>query len=314
MPGRNWLKIGAEFEGGWDHMPADGDDLMRMHDGSVNARGLEHRGEIVTRPCEALGELFALTDRVYPVNVNDSCGFHIHTSWPVGAYHRLMEPAFWDHFTRFWRMIMGTGNATHRNVAGPVMERFPVNWPSEWSEPDRLRFIRRFNGGVSYCEPAFRPAQQVYAKAKISSRYAALNYCHGLHNTLECRLFPQFGSAAGAKKAVELLLQCYEEYLALPDTFTPITETRGEVRIGEADVTEVVKSITVETTAVPVEIHKEIISGLISEDLVKDCVAHPDLMTRAPRGSFKMLELGTERKVRERVKQFLRQCAVESEE
>lgn len=314
--GRPFKQIGLEFEGGWDSEPWTRHDYLHTaHDGSVRVSGDYHRGEVVTDPLDTLEEALGACDDGYPDRVDDSCGFHVHMSFQVGDYHRLMDATFWDHFRAFWVKVIGASRAGVTPMqCGLTPATAPGDIPPTWTSTDVRRFAHRFNGGNSYCEAVFRPLQQMYNASKGSARYAQLNYCHRLHKTVECRLLPQFETREGAKSALKLLVKCFSDYLEQPDTFAPVLQSTPAVTLSAPDVTEVLKEIHVVTTAVPTVIHKDIVSDQIIHDIVKECNAHPDIMRRAPKGSFKMLQTGDARKVRARVEAFLRKCSEEGDE
>lgn len=304
-PEKHWLKVGMEFEGGWNR-PTGRDVDRRLHrcgDGSVRCYGEHHTGEVSTAPADSVAELEQLIDVGYPDVVDNSCGFHVHLSFDTGLYHRLMDRAFWDHFLAFW-------DRTVNLTATKKRELFP-----EWDATDWARLIPRLAGQNNYTRREFYPEKQLYLASKGSHRYTHLNYCHGLHGTVECRLLPMFHDKAAAKRAVRTLLECFDSYLARPDAGQSVAAERREspTRADEPFTQDFHKEIMVVDVA-PQIVERIIVGDVVREDVNRECTLHPDWQKKAPKGSFKLLDIreggdeGT-RKVRERVERLLRKMA-----
>jgi hypothetical protein len=218
------LKVGLELEGGWgDRNSAPpfiypigpkGKDLEDMihHDVSVGNTGVDsafrmtspHVGEIASPPM-TIREAIEWLPEHYPIEVNASCGFHIHVSFKsVLDYGKLMEEEFWKFF---------------------------MDSASRWGEEMKFResheFWRRLRGGNRFCFARFMPEEQIHLTSKPQDgprrdiRRTHLNYCYGFPNpdgtprkTLECRVFPQFKKVDHAIAALEWLTGMYEEFLS----------------------------------------------------------------------------------------------------
>jgi hypothetical protein len=146
-------------------------------------------GEISSPPL-ALSHVDAWIDSNKPAVVNNTCGLHVHVSLTNDEdYVRLTSRSF---------------------------EMFFKDWIKTWAEenlkPDHI-FWNRFNGNNRYCYDIFRPEEQMYLKSKEESRYSHLNFCYGLHRTIECRLFPAFKDPKYIKSAVHTYINCINAYL-----------------------------------------------------------------------------------------------------
>lgn len=316
------LKLGMEFEGCWgnDLVPGSRDRYARevsgsrefvMHgDGSVQTASggnWVYRGEWVTQPLTSWDGVLGAIDRGYPDGIDDSCGFHIHTSWTVDAYSRLADKAFWEHFRAFWARVLNDP-------------------PTSFNNEDKRRLRLRYDGNNNhFCRVEFTPWEQM---KRNGDRYTQLNYCWSKHKTIECRMLPKFESLSAAKDAVRLLLECYHTFLSADtgeqeiavseptvDLSVPITGTVEELvavhveeRLVVRDVVDVVE--TAETMRVDMD-------DTVDTTALSDSVdIHQDYLKRAPAGSFKMLELGSQepRAVRDRVRAYLKKLGAEEPE
>ena len=178
-------RVGVELEGGWDNRPSGA-----VEDGSVDVAA-NFSGEVpspILRPSEV--EQW-VTDN-YPHYTNGTCGLHVHVSFGMlQHYSRLMEPAF-RQFFREQLYAWGEQAKIHRS------SQF---WP-------------RLAGDAYYCRDEFIPSEQVAARNKgDADRYTQLNYCFGVHGTIECRVLPGFKYARVAVKAIYAVLDIFELYL-----------------------------------------------------------------------------------------------------
>jgi hypothetical protein len=210
--GRHWIRAGVELEGAWN---TNRDALVRRAsrrgtvkgDGSVHVQPTVrggHQGEFSTRPYKTQDSLEQCVTDMYPDVVNDSCGMHVHTSWTLGDYVRLADPAFPPFFREKMR---GYAEALS---TGPDDGR------------DRDALLRRLNGGNDYCRP--NDTNDGYAALTGNGqRYRQINYSWFAHKTIECRLLPMFDSVDRALDAIRFLFSVYEEYLnqaaELPEAF-----------------------------------------------------------------------------------------------
>ena len=177
--------LGVELEGGWDGAPAGYEQ-----DGSVECCG-EHTGEVHSAPLH-LEPLLYWIPRHYPEYSDDTCGFHVHFSLKdVNDYLTLTDRSFYN----FFRSRLNTWGKT-----------YPITNPAFW---------HRLDGKNTYCKKDFLPEKQIYREDKSGTRYTQLNYCYGLHGTIECRVFPMFQRSSVAQAAVCQLVDIVETYLLM---------------------------------------------------------------------------------------------------
>ena len=207
--------IGIELEGGWIKPPAGlqddgsidladywtpscgcGDFRCQCHDkhecdiDHLNEKPRLVEGEMVSPPLKLLDVADWITT-YYPNYFNKSCGFHIHISFFRNSdYSRLMNWNFYKHF-RYWMR----------------------KWGEDMKFPPEHEFWCRFEGDNRHCRDTFRPEEQVFLTRKRPVRYSHLNFCWGLHKTLECRLFPMFNKPAEAIEATLSFVACVEDIL-----------------------------------------------------------------------------------------------------
>ena len=206
------IEIGVELEGGWRE---EFEDITILGDGSVRKpSGIDsetgHWGEIPS-PVLTTSTILPWLAAHYPDGVGPSCGFHIHISLSKGDYQQLISMKFYHFFLKKWE---------------------------EWGEVNRRdlpdTFFRRLAGqpasasSSAYADRVWIPFQQLYVKGKGDARRCHLNYCYGLHKTIECRLLPMFEDKEIGLRALSYYINMVEEYLdAHPfDKDKPIVETR----------------------------------------------------------------------------------------
>lgn len=184
-------KVGVEIEGGWDYQR---DDLIP--DGSISRDYFSEKspyvGELVSKPLATKEEVFEFVGTNWPTEVIDKCGYHIHFSLKnINFYSECMNPVFYQEFLN-------------------RMEKWGKDFPC-----DNKNFWNRLNDLNRYCRRSFYPEAQIKhtSKSNSGSRYTHLNYCYGLHKTIECRLFPAFKTAKTAISASEALFDFIEDYL-----------------------------------------------------------------------------------------------------
>lgn len=174
--------VGVEIEGGWDS--GDDEPTGFCEDGSVTVDA-DWVGEVISRPIEIHKIKGWIRDN-YPDHINRSCGLHTHVSFDsLLSYSQLMSNSFYDYFVKEF---------------------------NQWGEKKNIRknsaFWHRMKGGNTYCKTEFIPEQQVTDTSKSGPRYTQLNYCYGLHRTLECRMLPVFQkvslSVSGVKKFISI--------------------------------------------------------------------------------------------------------------
>lgn len=205
-------KIGVELEGGWDTAPPS-----PMHgDGSVSV-SRPVVGEVSSEPLASVRSAAAYIRANYPVEVNRSCGFHIHISLRSKLdYMRLMSVKYHEYFKAELHKWGKEGNIKNQN------------------------FWDRLGGLNNYCMNEFRADEQAEMTSKGHNRYTQLNFCYKLHGTVENRLFPMFKSVEINISALKKFVSLTEFYLQ--ETFGPEKQIRQEVNIDD-DNNENVKSI-----------------------------------------------------------------------
>lgn len=184
-------RIGIELEGGWEEarMPEN-----PVTDTSVTVSA-DYVGESVSPPLK-YSLISQWVKRNIPSKINDSCGTHVHVSFnKKNDYVRLMD----EKFNNFFLDKM--------EDYGKNIMKFPNKHP----------FWARLNDSNAYCARDFRPEEQAYRTDKRGPRYSQLNFCHSLHGTLECRIFPGFTEVSDVMAAVDCFINCVEEYLESSD-------------------------------------------------------------------------------------------------
>jgi hypothetical protein len=245
MPEPVWDKIGLELEGTW-HWPElfgrrnhqagsevvshalinrHGRGHLSKPDGSVrmttiaNVRGRPPEadgvvgywhGEINTRAVRTMDTVESYLRSMHPTAVDledQSCGFHVHVSFPPGALHRLTKPEFSTFFTERWER-WGT---TH--LGALAVSDIPNYTPDEYN---LTSFWARLNGSNRYCSNTFTPNSQLWPSQYdgYSDRYTQLNFCSfSNHGTLECRLLPMFADVDISVSALRQLMDIYTAWL-----------------------------------------------------------------------------------------------------
>lgn len=193
-------KLGVELEGGWDKTFSD---TVIQHDGSVHlpltskvtGKPSKHYGEIPSPPFDDLGELMEWLVKHYPTAINHHCGFHVHFSLRKNLYYsQLMDKTFFKFF---------------RQGAEKWGKRLNIH-------PDDPFWIR-LRGQNKFCTTSFIPHQQsqiIVKEQNDSRRYTMLNYCYGMHGTVECRLAPMFSTPQLAFRWVKFITEVVEEWLS----------------------------------------------------------------------------------------------------
>ena len=187
--------VGVELEGLWlkSRTPKN-----PVHDGSVKFLDIKEPGcfvgETVSPPLTK-EQVKGWIDENYPARVNDTCGLHIHISVRSDKdYIRLMSKDFECYF--------------HDS-----MNKFGMRMGYNKEHP----FWSRLRGSNPFCAKDFKPEEQVIRNDKRGPRYAQLNYCFGLHGTLECRLFHASENPVEIYKCVQEFINCVENFLEMPE-------------------------------------------------------------------------------------------------
>ena len=193
-------RVGVELEGGWENIPT-GCELIR--DGSVNPGRIGpramplHIGELVSVPMEPV-RVAPWMKKTYPDTVNDTCGLHVHMSFKDARhYQQLMVPEYTT-----------------------TMLHYLAEWGRKVSIPAGHPFWERVVGKNRFCLPLFFPDSQAQKTSKSynhdgeGNRYSAINYCWGLHETVECRTLPMLERPELGIEAVHEVLNITNSFLA----------------------------------------------------------------------------------------------------
>lgn len=213
--------VGLEFEGGWRNRifldAAFRDDISvpcpEVSEGGVAlyahkpGRQPWHFGEIVSPPL-AIGEVFAWADKHYPIDpspvLNEGTGqergsgIHVHLSFDtLEDYSRVAS-------RRFYNVFLTT----------------LAEWGRRVELPETSQFWRRLKGANRFAKRHFNPRRQIGVTTKNSQanapRRTALNYCFGLHGTVEVRIAPTFMPKAIGLDFIRVVVDCFEDFLSSP--------------------------------------------------------------------------------------------------
>ena len=196
-------KIGLELEGGWDGRPGKRPfkDVQIIMDRSIDGQTMRHDfamksvhvGEIVSEPM-ALDAWEPWLRKYWPTEANNTCGYHIHISMKKPLYYMLLTRK------RFLFKLMDDIMRTARNIDLP-----------------RDHYLyQRLNGQNPFCMFNFDPTSQIGVIEKrigMRTRYGVINYCHGLHKTVEFRGYPTFDNKDHAVEFTHVFLHSVDDYL-----------------------------------------------------------------------------------------------------
>lgn len=194
-------KVGIELEGGWSELFPEEDPTEIYADHSVRVGGFKHTGEVASPPLE-LEEALKWADVHYPSGSDASCGMHIHISTKRDEdYAKLCQtPHFFMKFLRWG-------------------DEFIKALPKENKVETRL-FYSRLSGENRFCALKFIPSQQLPLRVKgggnnveTNPRYAMLNFCKNIHNTMENRAFPIFPNKEVGLSAIKGYVEMVEGFL-----------------------------------------------------------------------------------------------------
>lgn len=184
-------KIGVELEGQWNERPEGFE-----HDGSVGGFVYvpgSYIGEVPSPPL-LRADLNAWMNNNYPDQVNQSCGLHVHVSVESKAEYSLLM----THAAQLERDLI-------QNVKTWATEREIIKGHSLWE---------RLAGNSRWCQQGTHSIdQQVRARRKIGARYRMLNFCWGLHGTVEVRLLPGFKKKHLGIEAVNVVVSTIDHAL-----------------------------------------------------------------------------------------------------
>lgn len=211
-------KVGIELEGGWTlpHNPKirfvnDG-SVFHDHGRLVPPPGLPGReigvsvyaGEAPSPPLEPSG-INAWMAMAYPQHHNHTCGLHVHMSFANAKHYGLLTKIDYQdtllHYLTQW--------AKHEEATTPGT--FPEDhhiWP-------RLAGLNDFCLAKFWPEKQIPKSRKVYGREEVGHRYTAVNFCFGVHRTVEIRVLPMFNDVERAKRAVRATLDITNASLVL---------------------------------------------------------------------------------------------------
>lgn len=90
-------------------------------------------------------------------------------------------------------------------------------------------FWDRLKGSNPFCAKDFKPEEQAIRSDKRGPRYAQLNFCYGLHGTLECRLFHGTADPKEIQSCINIFVEIVEEFLERSEVKTKSLEKTYEI-------------------------------------------------------------------------------------
>jgi hypothetical protein len=199
---QRWLAMGVEMEGGWNKdIHAIARDISGSNvktDGSIRVPGVNYLQEVTTRPHKTMASLLGEIEKMHPEVANETCGYHIHTSFSIPDYMSLMDKAFWGYYLEHW-------------------DQWFTDNKADMSRDEAARFSDRFHGkrlpgtNSNFCRREFIPEKQI---RDGSDRYTQLNFsAWHRYKTIECRMLPMFVNAKLTTKATTFLGVIYDSFL-----------------------------------------------------------------------------------------------------
>jgi len=153
--------------------------------GSPNRYKKIYIGEVAGPPLE-VNKIAEWMRKCYPQHVNNTCGLHVHVSFRKALhYSRLMVPEYQD-----------------------TIIAYLTKWAMEEKIDKSHPIWGRLTGKNEFCKHEFfadyqaRKTSKAYDHHGPGNRYTAINYSHGQHGTIECRVLPMFSDVEVAVKAV----------------------------------------------------------------------------------------------------------------
>lgn len=191
-----------------DHC-ADRDDDCHARTAGRNT-GRAFTGELSGSPMH-IDQMEAYILANYPDHVDTTCGMHVHLSFiDESDYSRLMYDDFWEYFQKSW-----------------------AEWAPLHLHP-KSKFWDRFEGNNTFCKREFIPDRQWAERGRCDARYRQLNFCWGVHRTLECRLLPMFKHKTTSVKAIWWLISMINTFLNTCEKPTIETEEIVDTEASEA--------------------------------------------------------------------------------
>jgi hypothetical protein len=214
--------VGVELEGGWVKLPPGVQALE--HDGSVfNGRmpaGVNYIGELPIGPAlpAGIGELIRIN---HPQKVNNTCGMHVHMSFPtLWYYHLLMVPEYQK-----------------------TMLHYLTLWAQEAKFKESHHIWGRLRGESRFCQEKFWPDAQASTKRKghdqnvHGHRYTHVHYC-GRQNTIEIRTLPMMDALKTAISGVHRVIEITNACLYVLGTKNKKTTAAGRISLPDNAVYE----------------------------------------------------------------------------
>lgn len=226
-------KVGLEVEGGWTRQLPPPDRMT--HDGSVFDRGRAGQrqkvlpagmpaegfaGEAVSPPLEPSGFPRWLR-RCHPMWVDDTCALHVHMSFKNVKYYEILCSSI-DYNDTLLHYIKTWALAEEAAVPGTFPELHHL-----WS---------RLEGRNRFAMSKFWPERQIANLHKplnrdavrddeAGHRYTVVNYCFGVHKTLEVRVLPMMRQADLSVRAVRRVIDITNACLVVMATkLKPVVE------------------------------------------------------------------------------------------
>lgn len=217
--------VGLEVEGGWDGEVCKRPFTSKIiPDHSIDGRTYAsdnpltctHVGEVVSLPLlPESGNIEQWITIHWPQHTNNTCGFHIHTSYAsMKDYAALTTKHF---LTKLIEAIIEKGKA--------------LNLP-----PTHYLF-KRMGGNNPFSQFNFDASNQIRMKAKAVGdrlRYGMINCSWNIHGTIEFRGYPTFETPQLALAFTKLYLDFIEDYLEeFADKFAKTYSANLKVECGE---------------------------------------------------------------------------------
>jgi len=221
--------VGLEVEGGWDGEPCKRPFTTKIiADHSIDGRTLlsdnpltcVHIGEVVSVPLLPKREVIEpWLDKHWPQHTNNTCGFHIHTSYAsMKDYAALTTKHF---LTKLVEAIIEKGKAVDLPTTHYLFKRMVGNNP-----------FTMYN---------FDASNQLRMKAKSVGdrlRYGMINCSWNIHGTIEFRGYPTFETPILAREFTNLYLDFIEDYLEeFSDKFAKTYSAMLRIECGELQFT-----------------------------------------------------------------------------
>ena len=122
---------------------------------------------------------------------NKTCGMHVH----IGGLNRLeygilMTPEFTEY-----------------------LQDELTEWGKQVGLKEGTEFFKRLKGLNTYCRDSYQAEAQKMDMDKNSSRYCIVNYCWGLHQTVEIRVLPSFQMHKFRYKAIAKVIDIVHTFI-----------------------------------------------------------------------------------------------------